>query len=50
MDFIERTSDGEKSSVEEALEKLADSIRNLPQDRKEELEKLVNSEVDCERE
>ena len=41
MERIERTQDFTKSVIDDALDKLADSIRDLPLDRKEELEKFM---------
>jgi excisionase family DNA binding protein len=41
MERIERAQDFTESGIGNALDKLADSIRGLPQDRKEELEKFM---------
>ncbi len=41
MERIERAQDFTKSGIDVALDKLADSIKDLPQDRKGELEKFM---------
>lgn len=41
MERIECTQDFTKSGINAALDKLADSIKDLPQDRKEELQKFM---------
>jgi excisionase family DNA binding protein len=41
MECVERTQDCAEGSIEAALDKLADSIRKLPQNRQEALEKAM---------
>ena len=41
MERFEYSQDFKESSINEALDKLSESIKNLPQDRKEELKRLM---------